>query len=78
MFMSACFQYGQMGYKINDCPKKRNDDISSQDDNSQKKKPKVQGRVFFMTKQDAKAFNGVAISLYPYFLKMLECYFILV
>lgn len=44
--MGACFCCGQMGHKISDCPKKRNDGNGTQDDDSQRKKPRVQGCVF--------------------------------
>lgn len=62
MFMGACFHCGQMGHKISDCPKNHNDANGTQDDDSQRKKPRVQGCVFAMTEQDAEPSNNIVTS----------------
>ncbi|KAK9194951.1 hypothetical protein WN943_003066 [Citrus x changshan-huyou] len=61
MKIGACFGYGQTSHIVKGCLKRHNNAISTQAEESPRKKPRVQGRVFAMTKQDAEASNDVVI-----------------
>ncbi|KAL9429789.1 hypothetical protein AB3S75_031587 [Citrus x aurantiifolia] len=62
MKIGACFGCWQTGHMVTDCPKRHNNAISTQAEEIPRKKPRVHGRVFAMTKQDAEASNDVVTS----------------
>ena len=53
----ACFKCGKTGHFIKDCPNLRAKQATNT--NGSQQKPKVQGRVFALTKQDAEASPSV-------------------
>lgn len=55
----ACFEYGQLGHTIKDCPKIRKDTANKEAGDAQKKKQKIQGRDFALIEQDAQVSNDV-------------------
>lgn len=69
MKIGACFGYGQTSHIVKGCLKRHNNAISTQAEESPRKKPRVQGRVFAMTKQDAEASNDVMIGTLSLFSK---------
>lgn len=55
----ACFACGESGHRIMDCPKRRSETTNTQTNEGQRKKPRVQGRVFALTEKDAEVSNDV-------------------
>ena len=55
--LGACFKCGKIGHCIKDCPYLRAEQTTNT--NGSQQKPKVQGRVFALTKQDAEASPSV-------------------
>ncbi|TXG73219.1 hypothetical protein EZV62_001798 [Acer yangbiense] len=62
MNAGVCFSCGKLYHKIKDCLKRRSGSVNSSINEAQQKKPKTQGRVFAITKQDAHASNAVVSS----------------
>nr|XP_023921956.1 uncharacterized protein LOC112033418 [Quercus suber] len=56
---------GQMGHRIKDCPAMKSELVTKPTD--VKQRPKVQGRVFAITEQDAKASKSVVTGTIPIF-----------
>ena len=61
----ACFKCGQMGHRIKDCPSMKSELMAKPTE--VKQRPKVQGRVFAITEQDAKASKSVVTGTIPIF-----------
>ncbi|KAH9665582.1 Endonuclease [Citrus sinensis] len=55
----ACFACGESGHRIMDCPKRRSETTNTLTNEGQKKKLRVQGRVFALTEKDAEVSNDV-------------------
>ncbi|KAH9763231.1 Endonuclease [Citrus sinensis] len=57
----ACFACGESGHRIMDCPKRRNETTNTPTNEGQRKKPRVQGRVFAPIEKDAEVSNDVVL-----------------
>ena len=70
----ACFGCGKHGHMIQDCPKNKKFIIGKpkEENKEDKHKPRIQGRMFSMTHQDAQATSDVATGTIRIYILLLE------